>query len=410
MATLSYLTTTLFDFGAIARLGKGLQRLGIKRPLIATDRGVADAGILARVDEAIGGSGRGVRRDARQPDRTCGDGRGGALPGERRRRRDRARRRLADRPRQGDGADGQERQAAPPLCRRRARQGRGSGTAHCRTDHGRHRQRGLLGLHRHRRGRPQAHLHRRRVHPKTRHLRSRADARPAAAPHGSDRHGCSLPCDRGGAFAGDQPAGRCGRPRRACASGRARQPRPRRCRRKRPRGALADDDGGDRGGHGLRQGARRRTCDEPFRRTAAGAAAPPRHTQCRAPARRPPFQQERGAGEICAHCRGDGARGGRGCRRCHRDAQPADRPPLLPRRHGRDARSTFRNWSTTHSPTSPERPIPDRSRRRTIAGCSRKRLAEGLRSHWLRRTDARQNPQRLPLRGYWPRAGAQGLS
>jgi 4-hydroxybutyrate dehydrogenase len=56
MATLSYLTTTLFDFGAIARLGKGLQRLGIKRPLIATDRGVADAGILAKVDEAIGGA------------------------------------------------------------------------------------------------------------------------------------------------------------------------------------------------------------------------------------------------------------------------------------------------------------------------------------------------------------------
>src|SRR4029079_13987535 len=56
MATISYVTTTLFDFGAIARLGKGLQRLGIKRPLSATDRGVADAGILAKVDEAIGGA------------------------------------------------------------------------------------------------------------------------------------------------------------------------------------------------------------------------------------------------------------------------------------------------------------------------------------------------------------------
>ena len=56
MATLSYLTTTLFDFGAIQRLGKGLKRLGIERPMIATDRGVADAGILAKVDETIGGA------------------------------------------------------------------------------------------------------------------------------------------------------------------------------------------------------------------------------------------------------------------------------------------------------------------------------------------------------------------
>ena len=55
MATLSYLTTTYFDFGALKRLPKTLAGLGIKRPLIATDRGLRQAGILAKVEAAIGG-------------------------------------------------------------------------------------------------------------------------------------------------------------------------------------------------------------------------------------------------------------------------------------------------------------------------------------------------------------------
>jgi 4-hydroxybutyrate dehydrogenase len=55
MATLTYLTTTYFDFGALKRLPKALSGLGIKRPLIATDLGLRQAGILAKVEAAIGG-------------------------------------------------------------------------------------------------------------------------------------------------------------------------------------------------------------------------------------------------------------------------------------------------------------------------------------------------------------------
>ena len=49
MAILSYLTTTHFDFGAIRILPKELERLGMHRPLIATDvpgcRAVVDPGV-----------------------------------------------------------------------------------------------------------------------------------------------------------------------------------------------------------------------------------------------------------------------------------------------------------------------------------------------------------------------------
>ena len=46
MAILSYLTTTHFDFDAIRLLPKELERLGMRRPLIATDHGVRAAGLL----------------------------------------------------------------------------------------------------------------------------------------------------------------------------------------------------------------------------------------------------------------------------------------------------------------------------------------------------------------------------
>ncbi|MEO8667345.1 MAG: iron-containing alcohol dehydrogenase [Bauldia sp.] len=54
MATLSYLTTTLFDFGAVKRLPKALARLGIQRPMITTDKGVVAAGLCQRVTAAMG--------------------------------------------------------------------------------------------------------------------------------------------------------------------------------------------------------------------------------------------------------------------------------------------------------------------------------------------------------------------
>lgn len=54
MATLSYLTTTYFDFGAIKRLPRVLAGLGVKRPMLATDRGLVEAGLVERVRDAIG--------------------------------------------------------------------------------------------------------------------------------------------------------------------------------------------------------------------------------------------------------------------------------------------------------------------------------------------------------------------
>lgn len=61
MPTLSFLNTCHFDHGAIAMLQKrGLDRLGIKRPLIATDKGIAAAGILDTVKGAMADAGTAV--------------------------------------------------------------------------------------------------------------------------------------------------------------------------------------------------------------------------------------------------------------------------------------------------------------------------------------------------------------
>jgi 4-hydroxybutyrate dehydrogenase len=54
MATLSYLTTTHFDFGALKRLPKVLAGLGVRRPMIATDAGIVATGIADKVQAAIG--------------------------------------------------------------------------------------------------------------------------------------------------------------------------------------------------------------------------------------------------------------------------------------------------------------------------------------------------------------------
>lgn len=49
MSTIGYLTTTIFDFGAIKSLPTELEALGIRRPLLVTDVGVQGAGIAAAV-------------------------------------------------------------------------------------------------------------------------------------------------------------------------------------------------------------------------------------------------------------------------------------------------------------------------------------------------------------------------
>jgi alcohol dehydrogenase class IV len=54
MATLTYLTTTHFDFGALDLLPKMLRQEGITKPLIATDAGLVKAGVVDTVTKAIG--------------------------------------------------------------------------------------------------------------------------------------------------------------------------------------------------------------------------------------------------------------------------------------------------------------------------------------------------------------------
>ncbi len=53
MPVLSFLTTTHFDHGAISLLQRSLGRKNIKRPLIATDKGIVAAGILDTVIAAM---------------------------------------------------------------------------------------------------------------------------------------------------------------------------------------------------------------------------------------------------------------------------------------------------------------------------------------------------------------------
>ena len=49
MPLIQYLSRILFDYGAVASLAEEVTRLNLKRPLLVTDRGIAEAGILERV-------------------------------------------------------------------------------------------------------------------------------------------------------------------------------------------------------------------------------------------------------------------------------------------------------------------------------------------------------------------------
>jgi hypothetical protein len=53
MATISYLTTAQFDFGAIRLITSECARFGIRRPLIVTDAGIRACGLLERLREAL---------------------------------------------------------------------------------------------------------------------------------------------------------------------------------------------------------------------------------------------------------------------------------------------------------------------------------------------------------------------
>ena len=56
MALITYLTRIQFDFGALKLLDAELQLLGIRRPLIVTDKGVVSAGLWARVKDQLPGN------------------------------------------------------------------------------------------------------------------------------------------------------------------------------------------------------------------------------------------------------------------------------------------------------------------------------------------------------------------
>lgn len=55
MATINYLTTVQFDFGAIRLAKQECERLGISRPLIVTDKGIVAAGLLAQLTGLLSG-------------------------------------------------------------------------------------------------------------------------------------------------------------------------------------------------------------------------------------------------------------------------------------------------------------------------------------------------------------------
>lgn len=54
MPTLTYLTTTHFDFGALGLLPKELKKAGVTKPFIATDKGLVGAGIVDKVIASFG--------------------------------------------------------------------------------------------------------------------------------------------------------------------------------------------------------------------------------------------------------------------------------------------------------------------------------------------------------------------
>lgn len=56
MALITYLTRIQFDFGALKLLDAELQLLGIRRPLIVTDKGVISAGLWGKVKDQLPGN------------------------------------------------------------------------------------------------------------------------------------------------------------------------------------------------------------------------------------------------------------------------------------------------------------------------------------------------------------------
>ncbi|MEL6568454.1 MAG: iron-containing alcohol dehydrogenase [Pseudomonadota bacterium] len=60
MPVMNFLTTCIFDHGAIKMLSKTLQGLGVSRPFFVTDAGIKAAGLLDRVTDALGSAPAGI--------------------------------------------------------------------------------------------------------------------------------------------------------------------------------------------------------------------------------------------------------------------------------------------------------------------------------------------------------------
>ncbi len=60
MPVINYLTTCIFDHGALAQLPKVLKGLGVERAFIVTDAGIKAAGLLTQVEDALGAPPAGV--------------------------------------------------------------------------------------------------------------------------------------------------------------------------------------------------------------------------------------------------------------------------------------------------------------------------------------------------------------
>ena len=240
MARIAYLTTIDFGAGEIAGLPAALAELGIARPLLVSDRGIAASGLLARAAALLP---PGTPAFLDTPPNPTEAAVAAALERLARRglRRDRRPgRRLAHRPRQGRGAPRHPSGTARAVCGdlRRPRADHAGGRAGRRgADHGRDRGGGGAGGAPDPRRRAQARGAEPAPHPEPGDLRPRAHPRPAAGADRGDRPRRALALHRDLPLAARQPAGRGDRARRRRAD--LAQPRdglPRR-RRTSPRGA-----------------------------------------------------------------------------------------------------------------------------------------------------------------------------
>lgn len=65
MPVMNFLTTCIFDHGALGQLSAVLKRLGVARPFIVTDPGIKAAGLLERVTDALEGEPAGIFAETR---------------------------------------------------------------------------------------------------------------------------------------------------------------------------------------------------------------------------------------------------------------------------------------------------------------------------------------------------------